>query len=88
MFQVTITKTSSKKITEVGRETERFVDAGTAEALLGVTRKTLVRWAQKGLIVYTRPNGRGKWLFDVGSIGVSAACPIARKNTSKEKNEK
>ena len=54
--------------------TEYFVDAKTAETLLGVKRKTLIRWAKKGLIVYSRPNGRGKWLFDVGSVGVSTAA--------------
>ena len=50
-----------------------FVDARTAETLLGVKRKTLIRWAKKGFIVYSRPSGRGKWLFDVGSVGVSAS---------------
>jgi putative resolvase len=51
------------------------VDARTAETLLGVKRKTLIRWAEKGYIVYSRPNGRGKWLFDVSSVGVSAPPP-------------
>ncbi len=87
-------KTNNKTSSLAGKnrggvpESERFVDAGTAERLLGVTRKTLIRWAQKGLIVYTRPNGRGKWLFDVGSVGIASA-PVAEKSrgTTEKKNE-
>jgi putative resolvase len=52
------------------------VDAKTAETLVGVRRKTLIRWAKQGLIAFSRPNGRGKWLFDVGSVGVSAPASV------------
>ena len=66
------------------------MDARTAETLLGVRRKTLIRWAEKGQIVFSRPNGKGKWLFDVGSVGVTLAPNVVPKhnsNTSVEKEE-
>ena len=69
-------------LSTLAAKTERLVDARTAESLLGVKRKTLIRWAEKGHIVYSRPNGKGKWLFDVGSVGVSIAASPSSSPTS------
>ena len=68
-------------------KTERLVDARTAESLLGVKRKTLIRWAEKELIVFSRPNGRGKWLFDVGSVGISRVPILESKPTTSVQKE-
>ena len=38
--------------------------------MLGVHRKTLIRWARNGLITGYRPNPSGKWVFDISSVGV------------------
>ena len=46
----------------------RLLDADAASAVLGVHRKTLIRWARNGLITGYRPSG--KWVFDVSSVGV------------------
>ena len=40
-------------------------------------RKTLIRWAHEGLIVGSRPNPNGKWLFDISSVGVSTHADVA-----------
>ena len=55
--------------------TTRLVDARAAAELLGVCRKTLIRWAKNGHIVSSRPNADGKWLFDVSSAGVTVPPP-------------
>ena len=47
-----------------------MLDADSASAVLGVHRKTLIRWAKNGLITGSRPNPNGKWIFDVSSVGV------------------
>jgi len=39
-----------------------------ASKLLGVHRKTIIRWAKRGLIVGSRPNPNGKWVFDKSSL--------------------
>ena len=47
------------------------MDASTAASVLGVHRKTLIRWAHGGVIKGSRPNPNGKWLFDITSVGVA-----------------
>ena len=83
-------KFSTTSAINVATPTTRLVDAQTAESLLGVKRKTLIRWAKDGRIVFSRPHGKGKWLFDVGSVGVTLAPNVEPKrprNTSVEKEE-
>ena len=76
----------------------RLLDADAASSVLGVHRKTLIRWARNGLITGYRPNPSGKWGFDVSSVGVqidhgavAPAGPIdaiyARVSTRKQLND-
>ena len=52
---------------------QQFVDAQIAAAILGVHRRTLFRWAKDKKIAFIRPGGvKGKWLFDVASLGIKA----------------
>ena len=44
------------------------MDAEAASSLLGVHRKTLIRWAKNNLILGSRPNPNGKWIFDVSNV--------------------
>ena len=61
------------------------MDGRTAEGLLGVHRKTLIRWARAGHIVGSRPNGNGKWLFDVASAGVTLpVTPVEEPSTHQD----
>ena len=46
-----------------------LLDASTASSVLGVHRKTLIRWVRKGVIKGSLPNG--KWLFYITSLGIA-----------------
>jgi len=49
--------------------TKKLVGACIASKVLGVHPKTLIRWAHSGIIAASRLNPRGKWLFDISSVG-------------------
>ena len=64
-----------------------LVDGCTAAARLGVHRKTLIRWAQAGVISGSRLNPNGKWFFDMCSVGlVSPVQPFNRGGRDEPKS--
>jgi putative resolvase len=65
-----------------------LVDAKTAETLLCVNRKTLIKWARAGQIGFSRPNDKGKWLFDVGSVGVALEPVVIPKRQCTHHDDK
>ncbi len=61
-------KTQDPRKTILPATHARLLDADAASSLLGVHRKTLIRWARNGIITGSRPNPNGKWIFDVSSV--------------------
>lgn len=45
-----------------------YIKATEAERIVGVERRTLIRWAKAGRLPYARRNGRSHWMFDSRAI--------------------
>ena len=59
----------------------KFVKPKQAEAVFGVHRRTLKKWADDGHIKSLRPGGAGQTLFDI-SIATEAHCADTAHNTA------